>query len=179
VYDHDKQAPELTTKAYGYSMKPSQLPGGIAKFFPLSASSDAATGKGLPSRLLIPVLQGIRAEIEKIRVALTELELTIIGGSLLIVYEADWDQLSKGLEYASQLNGYDSESEEESEEEDTEGLDEQKSEQGKKPGPPYRVRLIDFAHTRFAAGKGPDHRLLKGVLTVLDLLEGRIKELTK
>ncbi|KAI1791590.1 hypothetical protein LXA43DRAFT_1010937 [Ganoderma leucocontextum] len=41
-------------------------------------------------------------------------------------------------------------------------------------GPPYLVKLIDFAHTKTVPGIGPGEGVLKGVDTVLRLLDGRI-----
>lgn len=42
---------------------------------------------------------------------------------------------------------------------------------------PFTVRLIDFAHTRLADGEGPDEGFLQGVRTVMELVQGRIREL--
>jgi inositol-polyphosphate multikinase len=184
VYDHDKKAPEITPKSYGYSLKSSELHEGIAKVFPLSPSSTGKPeGQGLPRELLMSVLRGIKSEIEKIRSTLDEMEFTMIGGSLLIAYEADWERVSSGLEYlANRDPNADSESEEEEEEEEEEGSEQStSSKQGResKPGPPYKVRLIDFAHFRFMPGQGPDRRMLKGIDTILRLLDGRIEELTE
>ena len=41
----------------------------------------------------------------------------------------------------------------------------------------YAVKLIDFAHTKLTPGEGPDLGVLKGIETVIRLLEGRIAEL--
>ena len=62
------------------------------------------------------------------------------------------------------------------EDEDEESKDEQEGEGKKKKGPPYLVKLIDFAHTRIVPGMGPDEGVLKGVDTVLSLLDGRIEQ---
>lgn len=44
--------------------------------------------------------------------------------------------------------------------------------------PLHKVKMIDFAHARHLPGAGPDKGLIKGVNTVIYLLEGRISELT-
>jgi len=44
-------------------------------------------------------------------------------------------------------------------------------------GPPYVVKLVDFAHTRLAPGEGPDEGVLLGLDTMLKLLGGRIAQL--
>ena len=46
----------------------------------------------------------------------------------------------------------------------------------KRPGPPYIVKVIDFAHTRIVPGEGPDEGVLKGIDTTLDLLDQRIRQ---
>ena len=102
MYDHSKQAPQSTPREYGRALKPPQLPEAIARFFPLSLSENGPTGEGLPGRLLAPILQGIMAELEKVKLALKPLDYTMIGASVLIVYEADWDRAAEGLEHLSQ-----------------------------------------------------------------------------
>ena len=54
--------------------------------------------------------------------------------------------------------------------------DEEGEETLKKVGPPFAVKLIDFAHTRLVSGEGPDEGVLKGLDTTLKLLAGRIEE---
>ena len=54
--------------------------------------------------------------------------------------------------------------------------DEDEDEDKKRVGPPYLVKLIDFAHTKIVPGIGPDEGVLKGVDTVLSLLDGRIEQ---
>jgi hypothetical protein len=43
---------------------------------------------------------------------------------------------------------------------------------------PFTVRLIDFAHTRLADGEGPDVGFLQGVRTIIELVQGRIQDLS-
>ncbi len=100
----------------------------------------------------------------------------MVGSSLLIVYEADWDRAHEGVkkflldDSDSEQN---SESEGESDDDDNEG-----NESKKKTFPPYTVKLIDFAHTTLVPDQGPDEGVLLGLDTVLNLLKGRIDELT-
>ena len=44
---------------------------------------------------------------------------------------------------------------------------------------PFTARIIDFAHTRLVQGEGKDEGFLKGLKTVLDLIQGRLNELEK
>lgn len=89
----------------------------------------------------------------------------MVGGSLLIVYEGDETRAKEALELWDQ------------EPEDDESSDDDDEAAKKKPGPPFAVKLIDFAHTRLTPGQGPDEGVLKGFDTVLSLLQGRIDTL--
>ena len=93
---------------------------GINLFFPVASEplvakegTDAQpSGTGLPARLLLPVLQHIRADIAEIREAIAEVHMRMVGGSLLVVYEADWESVEEGLKFLDE----DEESEDEDEE---------------------------------------------------------------
>ena len=93
----------------------------------------------------------------------------MVGGSLLIVYEADWDRAREGVKFWLESEGVEDEDEDEEDEED-------EDDERKKPGVPYGVKMIDFAHTRLTPGEGPDEGVLLGLDTVLRLLDGRIAE---
>ena len=146
---------------------------GINLFFPVAPEPLVAkegtnaqpSGTGLPARLLLPVLQRIRADIAEIREAIAEVHMRMVGGSLLVVYEADWERVEEGLKFLDE--------DEESEDEDD---DDDDDEEVKRPGPPYIVKVIDFAHTRIVPGEGPDEGVLKGIDTTLDLLDQRIRQ---
>ena len=76
--------------------------------------------------------------------------MRMVGGSLLVVYEADWERVEEGLKFLDE--------DEESEDEDD---DDDDDEEVKRPGPPYIVKVIDFAHTRIVPGEGPDEGVLR------------------
>nr|VWP01441.1 NAD-dependent protein deacylase (EC (Regulatory protein SIR2 homolog) [Ganoderma boninense] len=171
-----------TPKAYGKSIKPADLPEGIARFFPFGGVPDAsqepatngdnaarpATGTGLPPDMLLPVLESMREDVAEIRAALAEMDLRMVGGSLLIIYEADLERAREGLKWLEEAPDDEDEGEEEEEEDD--------EDEEKRVGPPYVVKLIDFAHSKIVPGIGPDEGVLKGVDTVLRLLDGRIEQ---
>ena len=146
---------------------------GINLFFPVAPESLVAkegtdaqpSGTGLPARLLLPVLQHFRTDIAEIREAIADFHMCMVGGSLLVVYEADWERVEEGLKFLDE--------DEESEDEDD---DDDDDEEVKRPGPPYIVKVIDFAHTRIVPGEGPDEGVLKGIDTTLDLLDQRIRQ---
>ena len=93
------------------------------------------------------------------------------------MYEGDWKEAAEGIN--TFFKEGDSDEEQEQDEEDEEEEDDDESDGGggkKRPRPPYCVKLIDFAHTRFKPGEGPDEGVLLGLSTVLKLLDGRIEE---
>ena len=131
-------------------------------------------GTGLPPDILLPLLESLRADIAEIREAVAKVHMRMVGASLLIVYEADWDRCREGLKYLLEAEAEEDDDEDENDDDDD---DENNGENGgKKPAAPYVVKLIDFAHTRFAPGQGPDEGVLTGIDTVLRLLDGRIQE---
>ncbi len=165
----------ITPKSYGKSIKPSDLPTGITLVFPISEPSNSAAepplavdgGKstesgGFSAKLLLPVLEGILELVRGLEGAVRKTEVRMPGVSVLIVWEGE----EKTLEAALAADSVDMDSD--SEEEEEGGT--------KKLGPPFIVRLIDFAHTYAAPGRGPDEGVLKGLQTVIKLLEGRIDQ---
>ncbi|KAI0344971.1 SAICAR synthase-like protein [Trametopsis cervina] len=168
VYDIFENIPYNTPKSYGKSIKPSDLPDGIARFFPVAedgSTPEPPAGTGLPPELLVPVLEGLRSDITEIRQALAEIPLRMVGASLLIAYEADWDRSLEAFDYWHSVDTSDDEDE-----------DEEDSDEEERPGQPYVVKLIDFAHTYLTPGEGPDESVLKGLDTVIKLINGRLEQ---
>lgn len=173
-----------TPKSYGKSIKVSDLPDGIARFFPVApenpspeSTEPSAPSFGLPKATLIPIIESIWKEIEEIEKAFQVLSLRMVGGSLLILYEADWEKAAEAVKSLqkeksrSKTTGY-SEEEEEAEDEDDEDTDEEEG-----PAPAYVVKMIDFAHTRIKPHEGPDKGVLTGMDTLLSLLNDRIVQI--
>lgn len=165
-----------TPKAYGKSIKASDLPDGIARFFPVGTlpgqGGDEASSNGLPLKILLPILRGIRENVAEIREAFSLLEMRMVGGSLLVVYEADSARAEEGLKQMEE-----DEVESDDAGEDEEGEDDDDDDDAKRFESPYLVKLIDFAHTRLTPGKGFDEGVLLGIDTVLKLIDGRIAQL--
>ena len=165
-------------KSYGKSIKAAQLGEGIAKFFPVgspvSDTSDIpSSSSGLPKETLGPILRCIFEEITEIRQVFSCLEIRMVGASLLIIYEADWTRAEQSLTLFGEQNN----EEDEDEDEDIDDGDDEDESSTKQPGPPFVVRLIDFAHTRLAPGEGPDKGVLLGMDTILKLLDVRLAEI--
>lgn len=172
---------------YGKSLKPHQLREGIAKFFPLGEEAESAGDEvdmsaplppssfGLPLELLTPTIQGIREDVALIRETLESVEIRMVAASLLIIYEADWDRAEEALTRYFAEEDEKEESEDDEDDEDDDEVDETKS---KKIGPPFVVKLIDFAHTTLTPGQGPDQGVLLGLETLIKLLDDMLKELS-
>lgn len=161
VYSNATSEAICTPKSYGKALKVSELPEGISQFFPVSCESSRHTGSvtgGLPRKYLIPILRGIRETVLKIREVYSSFELRMVGGSLLIMYEADWNRAEAGVRQLAQIPA-------------------RGEDRGVHGRPPYVVKLVDFAHTRLAPGEGPDEGVLLGLDTMLKLLDGRIAQL--
>ena len=103
---------------------------------------------------------------------------------MLIVYEGEEKRAAECVRWLEDRaerieQGLDVDSDEEDEDDDDEESDGDGEGEGEKPkkiGPPFAVKLIDFAHTRLVPGEGPDEGVLKGLDTTLGLLAGRIEE---
>lgn len=152
----------------------------MARIFPLAPSAPTVSGPtqpltssfGLPRQVLLPILEWLREDVAELQEAFRGIHLRMVGGSLLVVYEADWERATEGVK-ALEEDGAE-EAENEDDEEDEEDTDEARQ---KRPSPPFTVKLIDFAHTRMKPGEGPDQGVLLGLGTVLELLDGRIEQL--
>jgi 1D-myo-inositol-tetrakisphosphate 5-kinase/inositol-polyphosphate multikinase len=197
VYDNITSEPVHIPKSYGKSIKSSDLPNGIAMFFPVSsipadvpAASTLATSThdmGLPRHILLPILHAIREDISELRDALSEIHMRMVGGSILIVYEADWARAEEGVkafEFEKQRAEADEGDEPDDEDvddddgddDDDNDDDDDDDDETKRQTIPYAVKLIDFAHTQIKPGQGSDTGVLLGLDTVLKLLDGRIEQ---
>ena len=151
------------------------MPDGIAKFLPIYSEQST---QGLPKEQLLPVVEAIRKRVAAIRDAFAQLEIRMVGGSLLIIYEGDVERTKQGIALLGEDVGEEEEEEEEEDEDGNEDDDvEEEDEENTKPGPPCLVKLIDFAHTKVVAGGGPDEGVLLGMDTTLKLLDGRIAQI--
>lgn len=158
-------------RSYGKSLNASDLQDGIAKFFPVHSGQ---LPQGLPKEQLLLVIEVIRRHVAAVRDAFAQLEIRMVGGSFLIIYESDLERAKEGI---ALLEGGGLEEEEEDGEDESE--DEGEDEEDTKPGLLYLVKLIDFAHTEVVTGEGPDEGALLGMDTTLKLLDGRIAQIKR
>jgi 1D-myo-inositol-tetrakisphosphate 5-kinase/inositol-polyphosphate multikinase len=128
----------------------------------------------LPRDLLQAILEGILAEVLAIREAVSDTVMRMIGSSLLIIYEADWEILRQSLKlWHPDAEDIEEDSDEADDSDDTD------SSRALKYRPPYVVKLIDFAHTTLHNGDGPDTGVILGLDTTIKLLKGRLDELSR
>ncbi|OJA08942.1 hypothetical protein AZE42_07503 [Rhizopogon vesiculosus] len=200
VYSNDSPKPIVTHKSYGKSIKKEQLLEGIEMFFPVSSApypsppnpletSDPGISEphpGLPPLLLHRVLTTLKADLEELKATLSNIEMRMIGGSILIVYEGDWARASKVFSTPSGTGTTEEEEEDDDDDEveveidengqivlesiPDEAMDEDEDEKG---APLCSLSLIDFAHTRLTEGQGADEGVLKGIQTIIDLVRQR------
>lgn len=168
VYDYPASQYVNTPKSYGKNITVSQLPEAFAKFFPVAVptlnlsaeSKDDITPSnpaGLPPAHLLPVLRGVLHEVRAIEEAFQKIELRMVGGSALIIYEGDPTVLKTAVKAID------------------DGTSLAKAEDQAAP-PAYKVKMIDFAHTKMVPGQGQDEGVLLGLNNACKYLEGRIKE---
>lgn len=106
-----------------------------------------------------------------------------------MVYEGDEESAQEGVRWMEervrlmeeredmdQDDASDEESEESESESESGEEDDSADSKPKRRSPPYTIKLIDFAHTRFVPGQGPDEGVLLGLNTFLGLIKGRIEE---
>ncbi|KAG2066385.1 SAICAR synthase-like protein [Suillus decipiens] len=199
VYGNDSPNPILTPKSYGKSIKKEQLPDGIEMFFPVlsapyppppnyiktSESGVSQPQPGLPPVLLHCVLTRLQADLEELKATVSNVEMRMIGGSILIIYEGDWERASKALSTPSKTATIEDDEDDEDDEVEVE-IDENgqiilesipdeaiEEEEEEPEAPLCSLTLIDFAHTRLIDGAGPDEGVLKGIQTMIDLIRQR------
>ncbi|KAG2139112.1 uncharacterized protein EDB93DRAFT_707894 [Suillus bovinus] len=196
VYGNDSPKPILTPKSYGKSIKKEELLNAIKMFFPVSSApyptpansteaSDSDVSKphlGLPPIILHCVLTTLQASLEELKAIIANIEMRMVGGSVLIVYEGDWERASKVLSTPSGTTTTEDDDDDDDEDEveveiDENGQiilesipDEAIEEEEEHQAPLCSLSLIDFAHTRLMDGAGPDEGVLKGIQTMIDLL---------
>ncbi|EJU05741.1 SAICAR synthase-like protein [Dacryopinax primogenitus] len=175
VYNRISDTQETYPRAYGYSLTAPRLIEGINAFFPCATSPDEI---GHPPELLATILEGIEDDVEELIEVLEKLELRIVGTSLLVVYEGEGETLREVLKRQEVLQVAAEEGEGNEEEED--GEEEMEDEELEEtPKLPWVVRLIDFAHSHLAPGRGPDEGAIFGLRTFLRLVRERREAVEK
>jgi 1D-myo-inositol-tetrakisphosphate 5-kinase/inositol-polyphosphate multikinase len=184
-------APELVHKSYGRALTPGTLPAGIRRAFPCADSDE---GRGLPWRTWEVVQVCVVEELRAMRAVLAATEVRMVGASVLVVYESDpraaevaaarlveyedddaeerappLRDTTQGAPEDADADDAPSQSPDADDDSDSDSDDEEHE-----PGRGlYAVRLIDFAHSVPAPGRGPDLGVVQGIDTLIGLLVAR------
>lgn len=172
VYDNLTGEPVLIPKSYGKSITAAQLSDGIALFFP------AGTPSHHSSATLLQILGVILVELRVMKRVVEKVEMRMVGGSVLIVYESDASRANTALDELKSSSTAAVVEEKDDDAEGDEEISDEDDELDEKMPQACAVKLIDFAHTKFTPGEGPDSGVLLGLDTLIHLLEGRIRTLT-
>ena len=140
---------------------------------PDSAKDDAQWQRKLLLRRKILVERFLR-EMSSIEYVLENEESRMYSASVLMVYEGDPDALEGVVRYKEEnsvlvsAEGVEQpEDDEENDEEDEEVDDDEPPKQKI-----HEVVMIDFAHAHWTPGQGSDENMLKGVRSIVKILEG-------
>ncbi|KAF2723847.1 SAICAR synthase-like protein [Polychaeton citri CBS 116435] len=161
---------DIYDKFYGRKFDAKNVSDGFNAFFA------GLTSSGLRKDEAQGILETILADITKARHCLEKAESRMYGASVLVVYEGDPDALDTIMGGVPKTPRADekaptvgevkrAEAEEEDEEDD--------------PPIAFTVKMIDFAHARWAPGEGQDENVIKGLKNVeaqLDVLIGKFDE---
>ncbi|PWN29188.1 SAICAR synthase-like protein [Jaminaea rosea] len=130
----------------------------------------------LPFHLVHPLLTlHLLPQLDRLIGLMSQLEVRIRGGSLLVVFEGELNALWRRMSERAIPPAKGDEAEEKKEGEDQ--LHDAKTPKERKRSPPLvKLRLIDFAHSRFVPGQGPDEGLLKGLRTLRALLGHMVED---
>ncbi|KIK17088.1 hypothetical protein PISMIDRAFT_15358 [Pisolithus microcarpus 441] len=189
VYANDHPLPKLTTKNYDQTVKPEHLPDGIVRAFPFCIPVSLSCMNVPPPTCTYPscLLKRLHEALELLRVALATAEVLIVGGSILIIYEADWASAEKAAQTSEDVSILNDEATAKGEGEDKEtitveigenghlivddvvaGGDEESEDEDEHHL--FRLSLIDFAHMQLVPGQGPDTGVLLGIDTLIRLI---------
>lgn len=162
-------------KQYGRKLSADTFEAGLAKFFPFPSGGAADTDSpkiGRRKEQASMVLEYFLNRLKYIHKLLSSKEFVMRSASLLFVYEGKESAFNKKLDQLEKLqNAPVNESEVEKEEDDDEDEVTAQDVQDQL----FKLDLIDFAHTRFIAGIGPDQGVLKGVQVLIDTFEKYVK----
>ncbi|OLL24164.1 Inositol polyphosphate multikinase [Neolecta irregularis DAH-3] len=160
VWKEDRNDYQIYPGEYGKSLTTDSIQSGLAEFF--------ASGLSTEHREL--VIRRFIEDVSEIQALLNDQELRMFSASILMVYEGDSTTIRAALE-----------NERERLKELDKAIDSPRTENGSlgdieddnepTPNKVTECKMIDFAHAKWTPGEGPDQNVLKGVRSLLSLLE--------
>lgn len=142
----DSEGMKVYNKLFGRGLKDAEVESAVRSFV-------CVPGAGIDIYTAIKLLKAFNQEIKEVRELLEKTEVRLVGSSILFAYEGDGEAFRRkeGELVRRAAEGGDGESESDDETE----------------GPVlYRIKLIDFAHSRVVPGEGPDENILPGVRNI-------------
>lgn len=132
---------------------------------------------GVEAEKAAELLETILAEITKARHILERTESRMYSASVLIVYEGDGETLGslmRGQE-DKKTPRVDERAPTTRELKESEAEEEEEEEEG--PPPTFKVKMIDFAHAKWAPGEGKDENVIKGLKNIEKQMDALIAKL--
>ncbi|KAF9090545.1 hypothetical protein BGX29_011417 [Mortierella sp. GBA35] len=187
VYDSEKSDFVKYSKHYGKGLTVDTVLDGFRAYF---------AAKLGPERMRL-VIERFVNDLTDFLATIETQELRMRSSSLLMIYEGDAEAFDTGLAIEQEKiaavvaraqahmekaagreqNGDGDEDEDESEyDEDDEDYEDDDEEDGDVTQKVTDMRLIDFAHSTWTPGQGPDEGVVKGVKSVLALFEKLLQE---
>lgn len=156
-------------KQFGRDLKTEEFTKvGLSSFFPKEGENTSTADLDLRNM----ILEYFVGRMDVIIQVLEKEEFEMRSASVFMVYEADKNEFKRKLELLAKLQ-----EQEEQEASAAEGNGDEDEDDDEKPTSEdiqdqlFKLVLIDFAHTKFTPGKGPDTGVLKGLHTVLNGLK--------
>ncbi|KAG0243804.1 hypothetical protein BGW41_001316 [Actinomortierella wolfii] len=161
VYDHDQGEYIKYDRQYGKTMNDETVLDGFRQYF---------AAKLGPKRMRLVLLRFIN-DLEDFLEVISAQEVRMRSSSLLLIYEGDRDAFDEGLILEQEAKAK-AEAGIESEDDD----DEEEEEDATKNQKVTDMRLIDFAHSTWTAGMGPDEGVVLGVKSTLQKFKILLKD---
>lgn len=168
VYDPSTGERRAYGKEFGRAHKPETVVRGFGEFF----ASIPGKSPGMAAEKRQALVDQIVAELRTIYDLLIAEETRMVSSSILVVYEGDTKAFDEKLERGNAM--YD-----EAAARSQSGESEDSDEDGEDYPTILTVKLIDFAHSKFVPGDGPDELVLRGLKNLISTFEALDVELLK
>jgi 1D-myo-inositol-tetrakisphosphate 5-kinase/inositol-polyphosphate multikinase len=188
VYDSEKDDFTKYSKHYGKGLTEDTVLDGFRAYF---------AAKLGPERMRL-IIERFVNDLTDFLATIETQELRMRSSSLLMIYEGDAEAFDAGLSIEQEKiaavvaraqahmekgaredqegDDEDDDNEEDEDDEDFEDYEEDDEEDGEVGQKVTDMRLIDFAHSTWTPGQGPDEGVVKGVKSALALFEKLLKE---
>ncbi|KAF9148952.1 hypothetical protein BG015_009293 [Linnemannia schmuckeri] len=186
VYDSEKDSFTKYSKHYGKGLTEDTVLDGFRAYF---------AAKLGPERMRL-IIERFINDLTDFLATIETQELRMRSSSLLMIYEGDAEAFDAGVAIEQEKiaavvaraqahmeksaredqEGDDEDEENDEDDEDDEDYDEDDEEDGEVGQKVTDMRLIDFAHSTWTPGQGPDEGVVKGVKSALALFEKLLQE---